>query len=52
MSGITLVSLYLNKYVHNDLISDSDLFRIPEAIFSSDQAAPYHRKSHERGNLT
>ena len=39
VSRITLVSLYLNKYVHNDLISDLDLFCIPEAIFSSDQAA-------------
>ena len=39
LSCITLVSLYLNKYVHNDLIGDLDLFSIPEAIFSSDQAA-------------
>ena len=39
VSHITLVRLYLNEYVHNDLISDLDLFRIPEAIFSSDQAA-------------
>ena len=39
VSCITLVSLYLNRYVHNDLISDLDLFHIPEAIFTSDQAA-------------
>ena len=39
MSRITLVSLYLNKCVHNEQISDLDLFRIPEAIFSSDLAS-------------